>query len=347
MSERRLFIDRGPGETRGVILLDGRPERLLIERAGEAFARVGDRFAARVVQVDRIGSLAFVDMAGEPGVVRLKAERPPPVQGALLEVEVTVEAQRGKAAVVRASGEAEGDPRRMSDPQTFEQRLQAFAPRAKIDRGPDARDVADEAETLALDVVHPLAVGGSVAVEPTRALVAVDVDLGARSGVGGETKKAARQANLAAIYETARLLRLKGLGGLVIIDLIGHSHDGPAMATAAKIAFAPENPGVVIGPITRFGTLELTVPQRGRPVSEILLGEDGRPTAATVALRLLRGLEREGRADGGARLVARCAADVAEAAEARAEILADRIGRRFTIAVDAALARADFQIGRP
>ena len=347
MSERRLFIDRGPGETRGVILLDGRPERLLIERSGEAIARIGDRFAARVVQVDRIAGLAFVDLAGEPGVVRLKAERPAPVQGALLDVEVTVEAQRGKAAVVRASGEVEGEPRRLSEALTFEQRLQAFAPRAKIDRGPDARDVADEAEALALDVIHPLAVGGSIAIEPTRALVAVDVDLGARSGVGGETKKVARQANLAAVHEAARLLRLKGLGGLVVIDLIGHSHDGVAMATAAKIAFAPENPGVVIGPITRFGTLELTVPQRGRPVAEILLGDDGRPTALTVALRLLRALEREGRADGGAKLVARCAPEVAEAAEGRADILADRIGKRFTIVADAALARTAFTVGRP
>ncbi len=347
MSERRLFIDRGPGETRGVILLDGRPERLLIERRGESVARVGDRYAARVTQVDRIGGLAFLDLAGEAGVLRLKAERPPPPQGSLVEVEVTAEAQRGKAAVARATGEAAGEPGRLSEPATLEQRLQAFAPRAKIDRGPDARDVADEAEALALSVVHPLPAGGSLAIEPTRALVAVDVDLGGRTGVAGETKKVARQANLAAIAETARLLRLKGLGGLVVIDLIGHSHDGPAFQAAARMAFAAEQPGVVLGPITRFGTLELTLPQRGRPVAEILLDEDGRPSALTMAFRLLRALEREGRADGGATLIARCAPEVAAAAEGPAAVLADRIGRRFTITADGAVGRTDFTIGRP
>ena len=39
---------------------------------------------------------------------------------------------------------------------------------------------------------------------------------------------------------------------------------------AAKAAFAPDAPGVAFGPITRFGTLQLTLPWRGRPVSEVL-----------------------------------------------------------------------------
>lgn len=346
MSQKRIFIDRGPGETRGVVMAGDRPERLLIERAGEPRALVGERYAARITQVDRVGSLAFLDLGGEAGALRLKPERPPPVQGALVEIEIVAEAQRGKAAVVRAIGEAEGEVRRLSDLLTFEQRLQALAPRAKVDRGPDARDVADEAEAEVLAIEHALPGGGSIAIESTRALVAVDVDLGGRPGVAGETKKAARQANLAAIGETARLLRLKGLGGLVVIDLIGHSHDGPAMLSAARLAFTAEQPGLVVGPITRFGTLELTLPQRGRPIAELLLGPGGLPTAATAALRLLRALEREGRADGGARLAARCPPDVAEAAQARAEILADRIGRRFTIEADPTLGREQFKVGR-
>ena len=46
MSTRTLFLDRGLGEDRGVVLLDGRPERLLIAREGEAAAiQVGARLA--------------------------------------------------------------------------------------------------------------------------------------------------------------------------------------------------------------------------------------------------------------------------------------------------------------
>lgn len=344
MSERRLFIDHGPGETRGVVTLNGRPERLLIERAGETRARIGDRWAARVTAVDRIGGLAFLDLGGEPGALRLKADRPPPPQGALLEVEVTAEGQRGKAAVVRSDATAEGEPRLLRGVGDLTRRLQMFA-RGKPEEGAEARDVCDEAEAEALAIEHPLTGGGSVAIEPTRALVSVDVDLGGRAGVGGETKKAARQTNMAAIAETARLLRLKGLGGLVVIDLIGRGHDGVAVANAARIAFQPENPGVVIGPITRFGALELSLPQRERPVAEILLEAPGRPTAVTAALRMLRALEREGRADPGARLVVRCAPDVAAAAETAAGRLAERLGRRFTIEGEAGRGRADYVVG--
>ena len=122
--------------------------------------------------------------------------------------------------------------------------------------------MADAAQDEALETIFPLPGGGSFAIEPTRALIAVDVDLGAAAGPAA--KRAARAANLAALSEAARVLRLKGLGGLVVIDLAGRGHDGAALLTAAKTAFAPDNPGVAFGPISRFGTLELTVPRRAR-----------------------------------------------------------------------------------
>lgn len=346
MSGRQLFIDRGPGETRGVVLLDGKPERLLIERPGESRARVGDRYAARVTQVDKLGGLAFLDLGGRDAVLRLKAERAPPVQGAMLDVEITAEAQRDKAAVARSGGPAEGEPRRLEGTLNLEARLQAYDKRARINRDPEAREIADEAEAEALAIEHPLPGGGSIAIEPTRALVAVDVDLGGRAGVAGETKRLARQANMAAIALTARLLRLKGLGGLVVIDLIGHSHDGVAIGNAAKTAFVADQPGVVIGPITRFGTLEVSLPQRSRPVAEILLDANGRLSAATLAIRMLRAVEREARAEPGARFEVRCPPEIMEAAQARAAILTDRIGSRVALVADGAMDRSHYIVGR-
>ena len=54
MSGRSFFIDKGIGETRGVVTLDGRPERLLIARAGEdPVGALGARSVARVRKVDR------------------------------------------------------------------------------------------------------------------------------------------------------------------------------------------------------------------------------------------------------------------------------------------------------
>lgn len=341
MADRRIYIDRSPGEVRGVITLGGRPERLLIERAGDAFPRLGLRRPARVTLVDRTLGLAMLDLGGgQEASLRLKADRPPPVQGQTLDIDIAIEPQGGKPAVARTLHDAEAGA---AAPLSLEARMAALAPEAPLTEGARAREIADRAQEEALAVEHALPGGGSLAIEPTRALVAVDVDLGA--GGGRDAKRAARQANLNALAELGRLLRLKSLGGLVVIDLVGRGHDGQALAHAAQSAFAADQPGVVIGPITKFGTLELALPRRYRPVREILCGADGRLSAQSLALNLIRAIEREAAADPGARLRAACAPEVAAAAAEPATALAGIIGGRFEVVADPALPRDRWDIG--
>ncbi len=346
MSERKLYLDRAPGETRGVATVDGKPERLLIERPGAGAARAGAQFNARVRQVDRQSGLIFLDLnEQEDAVLRAKADQPAPTHGTLLHIEITGEARRGKSAVARYLGKGEGAAGLVLPAPDLAARLQAFAPKAVIVEGRAARDAADAAEAEALAVEYPLQTGGWIAVEPTRALIAVDVDLGAGgAGVAPDRKRATRQVNMAALPEIARLLRLKGLGGLVVIDLVGRGHDGQALGHAAKVAFAPDQPGVVIGPITRFGTLELSLSQRDQPIAEILCGPDGRPTAETLARRLARAIEREARADPGGQVAARCHPEVAAASEGPCEALAAQIGRRFAVTADPGLEMTRFVV---
>jgi Ribonuclease G/E len=336
MVGRTLFLDEGPGETRAVVAIDDAPERLLIERVGEAYPRLGARYVARVARVDRGMGLARLDL-GEAGeaALRLKADRPAPADGQKLEVEIAIEPQGDKSAVARPLGEAEGAPRLLAAAPDLAQRLSAFAPGAPILEGRQARDAADEAEAQALAAEHLLAGGGSIAIEPTRALTAIDVDLG--SGAGRDARRAARQANLQAIAEAARLLRLKAQAGLVVLDLVGRGHDGQALAQAIRIAFAPDQPGVAIGPVSRFGTIELTIPRRLRPLADILCGEDGAPSTVSLAFRLLRAIEREALADPGGRILARGAPAVVAAAQARADPLRRRLGARFELIADSAL----------
>ena len=337
MAERHIYIDEAPGETRGVITLGRRPERLLSHRPAQDYPRLGAGYRARVVKVEKPAGLALLDLgAGLTAALRLKPDRAPPVQGAALDIQIAIEPQGGKAAVAHVLAPSSGAPGLLSEAPSIETRLTALAPDARVIRGPEARAMADRAQDEALAVEHPLPGGGSLAIETTRALTAVDVDLGA--GGGGDPKRAARQANLAAIGELARLLRLKALGGLVVIDLVGRGHDGQALSLAVQTAFAPEQPGVIVGPITKFGTLELALPRRYRPVLDDLCGADGRLSPETLALRLMRAIEREGRADPGARLLALAPAVVCAAAQAYLADLAATLGGRFEIQADEALA---------
>lgn len=343
MSRRLLFLDDAPGERRVVVTLDGRPERLFVERQDDASGqRLGARAVARLRRIDRTLATAFLDLGGAAeAILPLVGAARALAEGAAVEVEIVTEARRGKGAIVRLIGPAEGAPRLLSAGPTLEQCLASFAPGQAVVAGAEAREAADEAEEAVLAVDHALPGGGSIAIEPTRALTAVDVDMGAAAG---EARRAARRTNLTAIAEAARLLRLKALGGLVIIDLVGTGHDGAALAAAAAGAFAPDQPGVSIGPVSRFGLLQLALPRRYRPVGEILNDSDGAPSATTTALRLLRSLERAGRADGGARLLGRCAPMAATAAEPYIQSLADRIGQRFEIRADPALAGDQIEV---
>jgi hypothetical protein len=277
-----------------------------------------------VRKVDRALGTAFLELAGgTAAVLPLKEDRL--VEGQAVEIEIKSEARSGKSATARLLGAAEGAPRLIEAAPDIEAELRALAKDAPIVEGPAAREVADAAEAEVLEIIHPLPGGGSLAIEETRALVAIDVDVGERQGA--EAKRVTRQTNLVALGAGARLLRLKGLGGLVVFDLAGRGHDGAALLAAARAAFGPDHPGASISPVSRFGTMELTVPRRRRPVVDVLRGDSVR----TAALRLVRMLEREGRAAPGGRLMGACSPPVAAASTLYVAALADRLGARFTI----------------
>jgi Ribonuclease G/E len=344
MSDRRIYLDRGIGETRGVVTLDGRPERLIVRRDDDdPRLLLGARLVARVASLEPALMTAFLDLGG--GAEAILPFRPDakPVRGQTLEIEIRGEPRRGKLAIARAFGPGEGAPRLTTAAPDVAAELQDLVRDAKLVEGRAAREVADEAEAEALEVVHPLPGGGELAIEPTRALTAIDVDLSERKG--GDAKRVTRQANMAALGMAARLLRLKGLGGIVVIDLVGRGHDGNTLLATARAAFGPDNPGVSIGPVGRFGTMELSLPRRTRPLAEILCREDGALSDRTLAQRLIRRLEAEAASQPGARLTARCAPDVAKAAAPLAKRLAEQIGARFEIAPDAALPRDRLDVG--
>lgn len=275
---------------------------------------------ARVARIERGLATAFLAMPAGPDVVTPLT--PGLVEGALLEVEVAAEARSGKVAVVRILAPAEGAPRLLAPAPSLEEQLARYAA-APVVEGPAAREAADDAQAAALAIEHRLPGGGSIAIETTRALTAIDIDQGERGG--GDARRAARQTNLAAIENSARLLRLKGIGGLVVLDLVGKGHDGTALSAAAKAAFAPDGPQVSIGPISRFGLFELSLARDRRPVQEMLSG-DGPAATLTVALDMVRAAERAWRANPGSRLTISASDELLAVARPYLALMTERLG---------------------
>jgi len=290
VSGPEAFLDETPGEVRGVVVRDGRFERLIIHRDSDvAEHRLGARSVGRVVAVDVGLKGAFVDLgAGEPfGFIGLrKADRV--TVGDRLEVEVAAEPREDKGPTLRLVGPGEGTPRLLTAGPTAAEWLARLASGAAPVTGAKAIRAAMEAEEEAL---APGALfkhlGVRLAVERTRALVAVDIDHAAAPGRDGRRDKA--RANREGLAQAARLIGLKGWGGLVAVDLVGVGHDGAAMLAAARAAFGSD-PEIVFGPVNRFGVLMLSLPWRTSPVETRLWGPDGRPTLETRALDAVRRL---------------------------------------------------------
>jgi ribonuclease E len=110
--------------------------------------------------------------------------------------------------------------------------------------------------------------GGSIVINPTEALVSIDVNSGRCTGPK-ELEETALKSNLEAAEEIARQLRLRDLGGLVVIDFIDmkdKKHQKEVEA-ALKQSLKKDKARVTLGHISKFGLLELSR-QRLRPTAE-------------------------------------------------------------------------------
>ncbi len=107
--------------------------------------------------------------------------------------------------------------------------------------------------------------GGALVIDPTEALISIDVN-SARANKGGDIEETAFNTNLEAAEEIARQLRLRDLGGLVVIDFIdmGPSRHQREVENRLRDHLKVDRARVQIGRISRFGLLEMSR-QRLRP----------------------------------------------------------------------------------
>jgi ribonuclease E len=161
--------------------------------------------------------------------------------------------------------------------------------------------------------------GGSVIIDHTEALHSIDIN-SARATSGGDIEETALNTNLEAAEEIARQLRLRDLGGLIVIDFIDmmDSRNQRDVENRLREHLKIDRARVQVGKISRFGLLEMS-----RQRLRASLGEssnipcprcDGQGRIRgieSLALAILRIIEEEAMKDMTARVVTQLPVDVA------------------------------------
>ncbi len=161
--------------------------------------------------------------------------------------------------------------------------------------------------------------GGSVVIDRTEALTSIDINSAKATG-GGGIEETAFNTNLEAADEIARQLRLRDLGGLIVIDFIDMNSGKNQQEVENRLRDATEvdRARVQIGRISRFGLLEMSR-QRLRPAlaefSHIVCprcsGQGNIRGVESLALSVLRLIEEEAMKDSTGRIVAQLPVPVA------------------------------------
>lgn len=143
--------------------------------------------------------------------------------------------------------------------------------------------------------------GGSIVINPTEALISIDVNSGKSTGQRS-VEDTATNTNLEAAHEIARQLRLRDLSGLIVIDFIDmmELRNRKSVESALKGAFADDRAKIQIGRISSFGLLEMSRQRMSASFLEVntkichVCGGSGTVKATeTVAVNVLRAIEDE------------------------------------------------------
>lgn len=331
MSITALLSVLGP-ERRCVLLdADGQLQEVLID-SGSDGVRLRDVFLARVTGRDPGLQAAFVDLgAGPPALLQAegKSDSLPP-EGASLAVRVTRAPSPGKGARVKQSAEPPADdggkvPRLLArgedpllafllrrpleallcdDVETARQLSAAATELANAMEVAPAPAISADVEEALDDLLAPevaLPGGGSLLIEPTRTLVAIDVNSAGHGATRGGGSRRALEVNREAAREIARQLRLRSLSGLIVVDFLALKtpKDRDAVRDVLLAALADDPEPTRVFRMSPSGLLEMNR-RRSRPALHELLTTAGPLVGGGVltpeacAMAALRALQASG-----------------------------------------------------
>ncbi|HHB75622.1 MAG TPA: Rne/Rng family ribonuclease [Desulfobulbus sp.] len=144
--------------------------------------------------------------------------------------------------------------------------------RVKLHRGAkpifNQNNVEEQIESIYKPQV-PLPSGGSIVIDPTEALVAIDVNSG-RTSKNGDFEETIFLANMEAAVELARQLRLRDLGGLIVVDFIDMRNKKHIreVEKQVKASMKRDKAKVDISRISRFGLMQISRQKMGAPIEK-------------------------------------------------------------------------------
>jgi ribonuclease G len=217
---------------------------------------------------DRLGVIAEAAMEGAPFGLVLRSA----AEGAD-DADISADIARMRALAEAILADDEGAPELLLDATgPHEQAFSDWSDPApdEVAEGADAftRHGVEEMIDALLAPMVPLSGGGHMAVEPTRALVAVDVN------TGNDTSPAASlKANIAAARDLPRQLRLRGLGGQVTVDFAPMpKRDRATLEQQLRAAFKGEANETSLAGWTPLGNYELQRKRDRLPLAALLRG---------------------------------------------------------------------------
>jgi Ribonuclease G/E len=318
-----LLINVGAGEARAALVEDGVLQAYATEPAIGNEARTGNIYIGRVTRVMTAMHAAFVDIGQDQGGFLSLRDAPALHEGAALAVQVTRPAMGEKGAKLTA---------RVTLTPELEARAKMAKPPALLAEGPDVvqqvvrgwkadrlfTDDARTAQRLKIELAKDdlflrhdledqitalyrqrvaLACGGWITVEKTEGLTAIDVNSGGFAASGGRAETA-RVVNLEAAAQAGRQIRLRGIGGLIVLDFI-QTEQGEAVTAALQSALARDPARSEILPMNGLGIVCIARQRLAAPLPP-----------CDMAAEILRAIERSAHAAPGREVTARAAPEM-------------------------------------
>ncbi len=151
------------------------------------------------------------------------------------------------------------------------------------------------------DPIVKLRSGGYIVINPTEALISIDVNSGRSTGERN-IEETATKTNLEAAAEVARQLRLRDLAGLIVIDFIDmlESRNRRAVEKAIKDALKADRAKIQLGRISPFGLLEMSRQRLRSSISEMsmvqcphCIGRGVIRSNESMSIQMIRAIEKE------------------------------------------------------